>query len=193
MADSEIVVNFAAEMIEMIAYHGTTRDSAELILNEGFTFSLGNEHWLGDGAYFFVRGVGYAPERAAELWAEYRAYKQQNQFCALMEANIRVDEERMLDLTTYEGIRILNYIQRRCTQKLVSTGRGVGFVDGYLINFAREEMGLPIDVVMGNEYIQLEESDRRYNIRRRVSNCTICAVYDKTAISDIVIKKEWRL
>lgn len=95
MADSEIVVNFAAEMIEMIAYHGTTRDSAELILNEGFTFSLGNEHWLGDGAYFFVRGVGYAPERAAELWAEYRAYKQQNQFCALMEANIRVDEERM--------------------------------------------------------------------------------------------------
>lgn len=98
-----------------------------------------------------------------------------------------------MDLTTYEGIRILNYIQRKCAQKLITIGRGVGYVDGYLINFAREEIGLPIGVVKGNEYIQLEENDRRYNIRRRVSNCTICSVYNKEAINDVIIKKEWRI
>lgn len=189
---SEIVRNFAGEM-ELKVFHGTTQESAKSILTEGFTFSLGNEHWLGDGVYFFVEGVGYAPERAAELWAEYRAYKQQSPFCALIEASIHVDEECVLDLTTYEGIRILNYIQRKCAQKLATIGRGVGYVDGYLINFAREEMGLPIDVVKGNEYIQLEESDRRYNIRRRVSNCTICSVYNKNVLSDLTIKKTWRI
>ncbi len=175
------------------AFHGTTQESAKSILAEGFAFSFGNEHWLGDGVYFFVDGVGYAPERAAELWAEYRAYKQQNQFCALIEASIQVEEDTILDLTTYEGIRILNYIQRKCAQKLATINRGVGYIDGYLINFAREEMGLPIDIVKGNEYIQLEESDRLYNIRRRVSNCTICTVYKKEAISDVIIKKTWRI
>ena len=75
----------------------------------------------------------------------------------------------------------------------MSINRGVGFIDGYLINFARAEMDLDIDVVKGNEYIQLEEIDRKYNIRRRVSNCTICAVYNKEVIKEITIIKEWRI
>ena len=185
--------NFAADMIKMNAFHGTTQASAKGILSEGFAFSEGNEHWLGDGVYFFVEGVGYAPDRAAELWAEFRAYKQQSMFCSLMASQIHVEEDNMLDLTSYEGICILNYIQRKCAQKLASIGKGAGYVDGYLINFARSEMVLPIDVVKGNEYIQLEEFDRRYNIRRRVSNCTICAVYNKETIKETTIIKEWRV
>ena len=103
------------------------------------------------------------------------------------------EKNAFLDLTSYEGIRILNYIQLRCAQKLIALGKGVGFVDGFLINFARTEMGLNIDVVKGNEYIQLEADDRRYNIRRRISNCTICAVYNKETISNVTITKEWRI
>lgn len=180
-------------MKENNAFHGTTRENAHAILKEGFANSLGNEHWLGDGAYFFVKGVGYEPDHAAELWAEYRAYKQHSQFCALLSSEINVADDAFLDLTSYEGIRILNYIQLRCAQKLIALGKGVGFVDGFLINFARTEMGLNIDVVKGNEYIQLEADDRRYNIRRRISNCTICAVYNKETISNVKITKEWRI
>ena len=180
-------------MIMMDAFHGTTQESAKGIISEGFAFSSGNEHWLGDGVYFFVEGVGYAPDRAAELWAEYRAFRQRVLFCSLIASHIHVHEDNLLDLTSYEGIRILNYIQRKCAQKLAAIGRGVGYIDGFLINFARVEMSLPIDVVKGNEYIQLEEFDRRYNIRRRVSNCTICAVYDKETIKDTAIIKEWRV
>ena len=179
--------------MEIKAFHGTTLESAKGILTNGFTDSKGNEHWLGNGVYFFVEGVGYMPDKAAELWAEYRAYKQHTQFCSLIEARIIADENRVLDLSSYEGIRILNYIQRKCAQKLATIGRGVGFIDGFLVNFAREEMGLEIDVVKGNEYIQLEESDRIYNIRRRVSNCTICAVYNKLLIKDVKIIKDWRI
>lgn len=180
-------------MIAMRAFHGTTHESAKGILADGYAYSSGNDHWLGDGVYFFVEGVGYAPDRAAELWAEFRAFKQHSQFCALMASNINVAEERFLDLTAYEGIRILNYIQLKCVQKLAATGRSVGFVDGFLINFARNEMELEIDAVKGNEYIQLEADDRKYNIRRRISNCTICAVYDREIITETTIEKEWRI
>ena len=179
--------------MEIKVFHGTTQESAKSIIANGFDFSEGNEHWLGNGVYFFVKGVGYLPERAAELWAEYRAYKQHTQFCSLIESTVCCDNDNVLDLTTYEGIRIINYIQRKCAQKLASIGRGVGYVDGFLINFAREEMGLDIDVVIGNEYIQLEEVDRKYNIRRRVSNCTICSVNKTEYIKDTRIIKEWRI
>lgn len=179
--------------MEIIGFHGTTQESAKGIVANGFADSLGNEHWLGNGVYFFVEGVGYQPDRAAELWAQYRAYKQHSQFCALIVSKIVVEDRKLLDLSTYEGIRILNYIQRKSAQKLATIGRGVGYVDGFLVNFARDEMGLEIDVVKGNEYIQLEEVDRRYNIRRRVSNCTICAVYNKELIKEVKIIKEWRM
>ena len=95
-------------MTAMKAFHGTTYESAKDILAEGFAYSSGNDHWLGDGVYFFVAGVGYTPDRAAELWAEFRAFKQHSQFCALLVSNINIDDERFLDLTTYEGILSLS-------------------------------------------------------------------------------------
>ncbi len=175
------------------AYHGTLRANVKDILAKGFSYSIGNYHWLGDGVYFFIEGLGYSPDKAAELWAEYRAVKSHSQFCANLKSNIEVDDSDVLDLTSYEGIRILNYIQRRCAQKLATAGRGVGYIDGFIINFGRQELGLAFSVVKGNEYIQLEEEERRYNIRRRIPNCTICAVNDVSCISKTEITKEWRI
>ena len=175
------------------AFHGTLQVRAKQIVVEGYKSSGGNVHWLGDGVYFFIEGVGYAPDKAAELWAEYRAKKSHTQFCSLLSSTIDVEYDDVLDLTTYEGIRILNYIQRKCAQKLAAIGKGIGYVDGYVINYGREEVGLNLAVVKGNEYIQLEEEDRQYNIRRRTPNCTICAVYDKEMIKNTIIEKQWRI
>ena len=155
--------------------------------------SEGNEHWLGDGVYFFVAGIGYSPAKASELWAEYRAHKKRTPFCAVLKASIEADDDEVLDLTTYEGIRIINYIQRQCAQKLAASGQWAGYVDGFMVNFAREVMGMPFAVVIGNEYIQLEEEDRRLRIRRRTPNCTICAVNDLSTLKGTVINKEWRI
>lgn len=175
------------------AYHGTTHSNAAEIALEGFRASLGNAHWLGDGVYFFVDGIGYEPLRAAELWAEYRAYKNKESQCAVIKSMLEADDAEILDLTTYEGIRIINYIQRQCAQRLASIGRAAGYVDGYIINFAREKMGLNFSIVIGNEYIQLEEEDRKYGIRRRTSNCTICAVCERDKIKNVKTIKEWRI
>ena len=54
-------------MTAMKAFHGTTHESAKGVLANGFAYSSGNEHWLGDGVYFFVDGMGYAPDKATEL------------------------------------------------------------------------------------------------------------------------------
>lgn len=175
------------------AYHGTIQELAKQIVVDGYNCSVGNVHWLGDGVYFFISGVGYAPDKAAMFWAEYRAKKSHAQFCALLSSIIDADDDDVLDLTTYEGIRILNYIQRKCAQKLATIGKGIGYVDGYVINYGRDEIGLSFAVVKGNEYIQLEEEDRRYNIRRRTPNCTICAVHDKKVIKNTIIAKQWRI
>ena len=144
----------------------------------------------GRRSLFLRRRAGLCTDKAAELWAEYRTFKQHSQFCALLASNISVDDKRFLNLTTYEDIRILNYIQLKCVQKLAATGRCVGFIDGFLINFAREEMQLETDAVKGNEYIQQEAADRKYNICRRISNCAICAVHNKEAITEITIEKD---
>lgn len=48
------------------AYHGTSRDRAEVIVRDGFTASSGDAQYLGDGVYFFESARGYAAEWAAK-------------------------------------------------------------------------------------------------------------------------------
>ena len=90
--------------MEFDAYHGTLQSHARDIVTQGYTYSVGNEHWLGDGVYFFIEGIGYSPDKAAELWAEFRAHKSHTQFCASIKSLVNVDDSDMLDLTSYEGI-----------------------------------------------------------------------------------------
>ena len=71
---------------------------------------------------------------------------------------------------------------------MAASGEWAGYVDGFMINFAREEMGMPFTIVIGNEYIQLEEEDRILRIRRRTPNCTICTVKDLNAIKNVMFE-----
>ena len=57
-------------------------------------------------------------------------------------------------------------------------GRKLQYIDGYLINFARGEKLLDIEVSKGNFYIKLRKEDRIFGLSRRTPNCTICSVYD---------------
>lgn len=53
------------EPIEIFGYHGTSRESAEQILRDGFEIRSKPWDWLGDGVYFWQD----APRRAS-LWGE---------------------------------------------------------------------------------------------------------------------------
>ena len=46
------------------AYHATDQNNAVLIQYEGFKFHHNDEHWLGNGVYFFI------DEALAKKWVE---------------------------------------------------------------------------------------------------------------------------
>lgn len=53
------------QMVEAVGFHGTSRSSAQRILEGGFRPSVNPYDWLGDGFYFFQDGL-----TRARQWAE---------------------------------------------------------------------------------------------------------------------------
>ena len=43
------------KIISFKGYHGTDTESCKNILNSNYKVSQGDDHWLGDGVYFFCR------------------------------------------------------------------------------------------------------------------------------------------
>lgn len=172
-------------MILLQAYHGTRADLVETILKNGFNPSIGDDHWLGDGTYFFVDGItGSDPKDAAEKWAVAQAYdKAQNrnlyQRYAVLGCLIEVDEEKVLDLTSREGMLIFNKLRNRFMQKIATSdykpSKGTHFMDGHIINLARTEIKMPFYFVKGDFYIKFRIERINY-INFRIPNCTILAV-----------------
>lgn len=66
---------------------------------------------------------------------------------AVLHGVIEVDEKKYLDLTVPDGVEILDYIQKKYTNKLAAIGKKLEPIDGCLINFARGENLFEIDVV----------------------------------------------
>lgn len=55
--------------VKIDAYHGTDDNSTNSIIKNGFNPSIGNDQWIGDGTYFFIKGLSAKPELQAEKWA----------------------------------------------------------------------------------------------------------------------------
>lgn len=185
--------------ITLEGFHGTDNALVDSILSNGLRPSLGDREWLGDGGYFFVQGINLEPEKQAEQWAvisawDNRAKKNKYLSYAVLRGVIEVKEENFLDLTTADGIEILNYIQEKCTSKLAEIGQKLQYIDGYLINFARGEKLFDIEVSKGNFYIKIRKEDRVFKLSRRTPNCTICSVYNpQKNIVNIEITKNGRI
>lgn len=172
-------------MVRLEGYHGTNAEVVEDILEHGVLQSEGDEHWLGDGAYFFVEGsAGVDPQGAAVKWAIASAYNNElkrNTYhrYSIIRAEINLDETTFLDLTTTEGMRVFNKIRNRFMQKIRDSDyeprRNRGFKDGHIINLARNKGGLPIMAVKGNFYIKFR-FERRMQLNFRLPNCTVLAV-----------------
>ncbi|BAK25839.1 hypothetical protein PGTDC60_1690 [Porphyromonas gingivalis TDC60] len=180
--------------IRLQGFHGTDKARVSSILDNGLNPSKGDKEWLGDGCYFFLEGLS-DPLKQAEEWAIFKAWdkkRHENNYSsyAVLCAEIQVGEQEFLDLTKEEGIRILDYIQEQCTSKLAKIKKKLRYLDGLLINFARNENILKIDVVKANFYIKLRKEDRIYDLDRKTPNCTICSVYspDKNIIKIKEIK-----
>lgn len=169
-------------MHQFTGYHGTSHKSAEQIVKSNFELSIGDDEWLGNGVYFFLNGISSKPEEQAKKWAIAQAWDKidrkykYNLFCVI-KSIIEVHEDNLLDLTIEDGVEVLDYLSRRFEAVIRKTGKKLDYLDGMLINLARNEGILPIDVVKGNFYIKFVR-ERLNRISLRTPNCTICTVFD---------------
>jgi len=179
-------------MSRFVGYHGTDNANVDSILTGGMNPSLGDDEWLGDGTYFFIEGLSRTPEVQAEQWAIVSAWdselrKNKYDKYSVLKADIDVDDEYFLDLTTAEGKEMFNYLKEQSIEKLKSASKAVKvlYIDGALINMGREDFDLRFDVVKANVYIKLTKEDRIYRFMSRVQNCTIAAVFNGDCISNM--------
>ncbi len=169
-------------LLQFNGFHGTSVSAAKQIVSSNYEASIGDDEWLGNGVYFFVSGISSKPEEQAKKWSiaeawdkDKQVYKYKN-YCVINSV-VEVKEENFLDLTKEEGVEILTYLAECFEKKLKKIGKRFNPVDGLLINLAREEGILPIDIVKGNFYIKFAK-ERIKRITLRTSNCTICTVYE---------------
>ncbi len=181
-------------MFDFEGYHGTSLESAKNILISEFELSFGDREWLGNGVYFFIQGLSSKPEIQAEKWAISQAWNNvsktysYNNFCVL-KSKILVSENTFLDLTTEEGLEVFEYLSDKFENKIKELSKKLKYLDGLLINLARSEGILEINVVKANFYIKFAK-ERVKNINLRANNCTICAVYNPIkTLSEISITK----
>jgi hypothetical protein len=184
--------------IQITGHHGTNSNIAQVIINSEFEISKGDDHWLGDGAYFFVRGISSKTIDLAEKWAISEAFDNKTkQYLylnySIVESTISVKECEFLDLTIEEGLEVFEYLIERFIQKLNLTGKKIKkneYIEGKVLNMARSEEILPLEVVKGNFYIKFAK-ERVYRLNRRIDNCTICMVFNpKKCINSSIIVKE---
>jgi hypothetical protein len=169
-------------------HHGTDIDSCKAILKSNYKISKGDQHWLGDGVYFFIEGLSTDTTNLAEKWAIAEAWDNDNKRYkytdfAVIESLIEVEEDKILDLTTEDGVNILSdlvslFFDRIRKSKKNQKNKEWEFYDGELINMARKANNFPFDieVIKGNYYIKFKE-ERIKGVNLRTSNCTICTVY----------------
>lgn len=187
-------------MNSFVGYRGTDDANVDSILTGGMNPSLGDDEWLGDGAYFFIEGLSRTPEVQAEQWAIVSAWdselrKNKYDKYSVLKADIDVDDEYFLDLTTAEGMEVFYYIKESMMKKLkrLSKTRKVLFIDGHVINMSRNKLFKRVDVVKGNVFIKLTKEDRIYKLQSRLPNCTITAVFNQDCISNISNVKTGRI
>ncbi|WCC41982.1 hypothetical protein PJJ26_11065 [Tenacibaculum finnmarkense] len=147
-------------------YHGTSISSAKEIIKSNYDLSIGDKEWLGNGVYFFIEGISSKPNEQAKNWAITQSWdniKQEHKYkeYCVIKSNFDVNEDNLLDLTKEEGVEILAYFLECFEEKIKKLNKNFDFIDGLLINLARGEGILPIDVVKGNFYIKFAKERKK--------------------------------
>lgn len=125
--------------ISIIGYHGTEINYVNRILQDGFTSNQRDDHWLGQGFYF------YKEFTLAKWWAE-KKFKAQQEEPAVIKVEILIDESELLNLDSVDGI---NTFFRELKKILQPTEVRVNFKNKerimnfcFALDLLKEELGL---------------------------------------------------
>lgn len=110
-----ILMNEEAYNIDIVGFHGTSVEYAEKIIDttELKPGNLRNDHWLGQGAYFFRED----PEQA-KLWAMNRYARTP----AILKTIIKTNNKDFLNLDTRSGLNYFNSFIKNEVKPRIQSG-----------------------------------------------------------------------
>ncbi|MGO1134204.1 hypothetical protein ACTOS9_03530 [Bacillus subtilis] len=107
--------------VNIKGFHGTSLKAAKKIIEEK-EFKLGDfreDHWLGQGAYFFRDDY-----EQANTWAYFKIKENENG--AVIEANVEVDNKNFLNLDSRKGYLFFNsfynQFKQHCLEQEIELG-----------------------------------------------------------------------
>ncbi|MBQ5941767.1 hypothetical protein [Massilia sp. AB1] len=174
------------------AYHGTSDTGAKGILQAGYNNSQKPHEWLGHGVYFFVDGISDPIENAHE-WARAQAWDAENgknkyhEF-AVLKSTVTIDEDRFIDITTTDGLKIFNDAKELLFNKIEKNFRG-RFVKqdqhncilfNFMVNYFEAQ------AVKHHLYIK-SIRERKLSLRLNVPNTTVLCVRSKDYCSNTIV------
>jgi hypothetical protein len=165
------------KIVHFTGWHGTDESDAEEILRTNFEVSQGEDHWLGDGVYFFGEGVGN-PSLLASSWAKSEAHKKKYLRFAVLKADIAVNDTAVLDLCQAKGIELFDKHRAYVLRQIRRSHRGFRLPDKAYCDskvFEHIKQVADLEVIVMNFYVQFEEN-RIQRIFSRIPNCTFLCV-----------------
>ena len=161
-------------MFEKQGFHGTSADEAEGLLKTGFNIVEDEELYLGNGAYFFIGGIGDPCQDALDYVTNIK--KEKNP--VVVKADISAEEECVLDLCSVDGANLFGKFKKRFYDK---RGAEKGKMDdGKIINYLVGEMEFETKIVISSRCVKLKKEDAR----TQIPNCIFCCVKNKDCISN---------
>ena len=98
----------------IIGYHGTFSENVNRIIKKGYTFERKDNHWLGQGIYF------YDKINLAKWFAERKSKKNYNKEISVIESFMCTGKEKVLNLDTNEGV---DYLYSKIKERLHDIGK----------------------------------------------------------------------
>jgi hypothetical protein len=143
-----------------IGYHGTYPENLDSILEHNFFETTNHSIWLGDGVYFFVDGVGdlppleYAKSFAIDQCYNSELRKHEKTEVSVLQASIKVNNDKLLDLTIIDGHKLFNKFRLGIIQQIESSGKTLKgqYKDSDVFKIMEEKIG--IEFVKADVYIK---------------------------------------
>ncbi len=127
-----------------VLYHGTDKSSAKKIIADNFKPSEGNNHWLGDGVYF------YEEKFHAFKWEWYKCPKDKKKDknylknrVAIVMAKVNCEESRVFNLDRIEHKLLFEemYKEINTTTKLLKNLKDGACAEGVVLNYMFNKYG----------------------------------------------------
>lgn len=164
--------------MQEVVFHGTKHSAKDKILVENFKKSNAKNDWLGTGVYFFTEGIG-CPIEHSKNWCLYKKNFHENNI-SILQVRLEVDEEHVLDATTYKGMEEFNNLRFELLNKHSEEfphDRNFGEDNCKIWNIISELLDL--HVVLNHLYIckiSNNKLERDIELKSNVPNCTVLCV-----------------